>query len=66
MTPTATNDSQKPADSGARGSMHNTATSASDHTRPAPAWRAASLTDANMASMSQVRCAGTEKPDSNA
>ena len=33
MTPTATNDSQKPAASGARGSSNNTAIKASDHSR---------------------------------
>ena len=35
ITPTATNDSQKPADNGARGSNSNTATSASAKVWPA-------------------------------
>ena len=63
MTPTATNDSQNPAASGARGSSNNTAIKASDHSRATPTCRAASRPAANSASISQVRCAGTENPD---
>ena len=65
MTPTATNDSQKPADSGAKGSSSRTTISASVQVRPAPACRAESRASAKQASISQVRCAGTEKPASN-
>ena len=65
ITPTATNDSQKPADSGAKGSSSRTAISASAQVRPEPACRAASRASATQASMSQVRCAGTENPASN-
>ncbi len=46
ITPTATNDSQKPADSGAKGSSSSTAISASDQVRPAPTCRAESRASA--------------------
>ena len=59
------NDSQNPAASGANTSSSSTAISASDQVRPAPTWRAPSRASAKMASISQVRCVGTENPASN-
>ena len=65
ITPTATNDSQNPAASGANGSSSSTATSASDQVRAAFSGRAHSRAQANTASISQVRCVGTENPASS-
>lgn len=65
-TPTATNDSQNPAASGASGSRISTATSASDHWRAGPTCRAASFAPTYTASMSHVRCVGTDNPASSA
>ena len=65
ITPTAMNDNQNPAASGANTSSSSTAASASDQVRPAPTWRAPSRASAKMASISQVRWVGTENPASN-
>jgi hypothetical protein len=65
-TPTAMNDNQNPADSGATGSWRSTSNRASDQSRPGPTWRLASRAITYTDSMSKVRCVGIEKPASHA
>jgi hypothetical protein len=64
-TPTAANDNQNPAARGAAGSSSSTVINATDHSRPAPTCRQSSRAATYTASMSQVRCVGTENPASH-
>ena len=65
-TPTATKLSQKPACSKAHGSAATTTAPASSHTMPQGQRTPANRRMPTVASIQQVRCAGTPQPENSA